>query len=145
MSAAKVSDRIAKKRLLELANFLENDVPSEHFDFRTFGSTNGNEKPGTDALAEPNLCGTKACALGWAPALPFAKRLGYKLQVMKDGSVNFTRNGRAIGVFHVAKALFGLKSAQADMIFFGSILQQDDDSVYGVARGIRTFVQARFG
>lgn len=154
MSSHTVSDAVAKKRLLKLADFLENEVPDEHFDFGDFGRADSREPnslcEGDDAL-DPNIrvsCGTKACALGWAPALPFAKKLGVKLQVTGKSwnftEIGFTRNGRKISVHELGKLLFGLKPLQMYFIFYGSVLN-GNGTRQEVAEGIRAFVAIRYG
>ncbi len=152
--SAKVSDKVAKRRLLQLADFLENDVPEAHFDFCTFGETRfGSLDKGTDVLEKHEACGTKACALGWAPALPFAKKLGFSLSIDKNGYADFHKNGRPVTTATVWRQLFGIKDSQADLIFFNSQLNLKNGTAcayaqsdkYDVACGIRTFVAARYG
>ncbi len=143
-----VSDRAAKRRLLQLADFLEN-LPNGQFDFSTFGDVSGGET-GDDALEKATLCGTTAGALGWAPALPFAKRLGFKLEVRTSefyGSfAEFTKNGRVVETITVAKQLFGLSADAMKYIFHSSVLNENGkNNVHTVANGIRDFVTIRFG
>ena len=59
-----------KRRLLKLAEFLENEVEAKRFNMGRWGS--GNEE-GTPR------CGTVACALGWASAVPSLRRAGVRL------------------------------------------------------------------
>lgn len=136
----------SKRRLLALAEFLL-CLPQNHFDFGTFGSVAKVAPVGEDALEEAELCGTTACALGWAPALPFAKRLGYKLKVRDLGEYKdavFTKNDREVSIDKVAKDLFGLKEKAFRHIFFGGKLTSGG-TVGDVAAAIRTFVDIRFG
>lgn len=149
---SRVTPATAKRRLLKLADFLESKVDNVHFDFSSFGHLSGGtdqDLNGKDALAEANLCGTKACALGWAPALPFARKLGFKLEI-RHGHPAFTKNGRHVSTDVVAKELFGLKVSQWTYIFYDSSLTRPgsgsmESSRADVARGIRTFVAIRFG
>lgn len=60
-----------KRRLLKLADFLESGVPPKRFNMDLWGD--GNER-GTPA------CGTVACALGWASAVPSLRRAGVELR-----------------------------------------------------------------
>ena len=147
-----VSDRAAKKRLIALADLLDG-LPEGKFDFGTWGSVNKSAPAGADALREANLCGTTACALGWAPSLPFAKRLGFKLEVFEHPLLTggnfkyaeFTKNGAYASSEKVAKELFGLGEGVMDYIFHKSVLNRNDKSAHGVASAIRAFVNIRFG
>lgn len=149
MSIKKVPDHVAKRRLLRLADFLEKEVTNHQFDFSTFGNTLNRYTPnGTDALKDANLCGTSACALGWAPALPFARKLGFKLEVRSHGVPTFTRKGKPVSTNTVARDLFGLDHASWSYIFYPSVLNcggGDDETRETVAEGIRKFCSIRFG
>jgi hypothetical protein len=141
-----VTKATAKRRLLKLADFLDK-LPPERFDFGTWGDVRDG-KSGQDALEEAELCGTTACALGWAPALPFAKKLGIKLQVSETqfgkSFATFTKNGRRISPDRVAKVLFGIGGDAMSYIFHNSVLN-GDGTAQEVATGIRAFVAIRFG
>ena len=149
-----VSDRTAKKRLLALADLLDG-LPEGKFDFGTWGSVNKSAPAGADALREANFCGTTACALGWAPSLPFAKRLGFKLEVREATDplgrgagfkyAEFTKNGTYVSSEDVAEELFGLGEGAMGYIFHPSVLNRHDESAHGVASAIRAFVNIRFG
>lgn len=150
MSAKKVSDRVAKRRLLQLAELLESPAVEKHFNFSHWGVS--SVTPENCPLAEAEACGTTACALGWAPALPFAKSLGITLDVTSEaGNLGgtFRRNGREIGPDYVARLLFGLNRGQSDMLFYPG--SSPIGNLYGdatprlVAENIRKFVQVRFG
>ena len=149
-----ISARTTKKRLLQLADLLD-VVPSEHFNIGWFGSVERGEI-GTDVLAQADLCGTTACALGWAPSLPFAKRLGYKLEVMVCRNhhisgfptVVFTRNGREVSSGTAMWDLFGLTwKSGGRFVFNVSDLHPNRFAVtaHEAANAIRTFVAIRFG
>lgn len=56
-----------KKRLLKLAEFLENEVPRKRFDMGQWGGHSGFHE---------NKCGSAACALGWATTIPAFRRAG---------------------------------------------------------------------
>lgn len=145
-----VSDRTAKRRLLKLADLLESDRVANHFNFAHWGKANAlaDEK---DPLEDANACGTQACALGWAPALPFAKKLGISLYVDGFGGGFKNRHGRKVAAVYVARTLFGLTGRQIDALFYPSSsynLVRDLDSNSGpeyVAANIRKFVAIRFG
>ena len=141
-----VSARTAKRRLLQLADLLET-VPPENFDFSTFGEVLQGEN-GQDALKNATMCGTKACALGWAPSLTFAKRLGFKLKVVGGWypSTSFTQNDKRVPAETVCKTLFGLTWKTGRFIFDTSELHGDSgETTEDVAKAIRTFVAIRFG
>lgn len=59
------------ERLLKLADFLDT-VPPERFEYAVWASE------ATTDLRAPG-CGTKACALGWATAIPEFAALGLRL------------------------------------------------------------------
>lgn len=164
MSAAKVSDRTAKGRLLALAAFLVT-LPEGQFNFGSWGDANAERLQGEDILKEPELCGTKACALGWAAGLPFARKLGFALKVsgsVYEGRVlaGFTRNGRFTNPYKVAKSLFGMSKQASHMVFIpsdssydrsdsydrslGDISPSDSASASEVAEHIRQYVRIRY-
>lgn len=153
----KVSDRVARNRLLALADFLEG-LDDNLFNFETWGDVTNveNVEDGQNILKDPNLCGTTACALGWAPNLPFARRLGFELRASKlDADPNwvtagFYKNGRVVQPDAVGKQLFGLTSYQCDILFHpGNSPFRDGPEVESnaadVAANIRRFVAVRFG
>jgi hypothetical protein len=122
-------------------------MPESKFDFSTWGTVTvlpGEVETGTDILKEANACGTTACALGWAPSLPFAKRLGFKFLINSEGFTHFSKNGKNVTATQMASELFGLKPYAASFIFHGSRLTEGETK-YDVARGIRDFVAIRFG
>lgn len=91
-----------KKRLMTLIHFMETKVPKEHFDMSLF--TNGTA---------PTLrkdCGTSACALGWATAIPSFKRAGL---AMRSGLPAY---GDAEG-FKAASFFFDLIPIECSMLF----------------------------
>lgn len=151
MSVKKVTDAVAKRRLLALANLLESGEVNNHFYFGSWGDTVDPVEKDCDVLADPVRCGTTACALGWAPALPFAKKLGFRLssQGRECGYARFTKNGRFVTPGAVAKTLFGLSELQSDMLFNPGdtmpIPLEKDATPVQVAENIREFVRIRFG
>lgn len=151
MSTKKVSDATAKRRLLQLAELLESERVEGHFNFCHWGATKRltENDPLDESTAE--VCGTTACALGWAPALPFAKRLGIELYVDGCGG-GFRMNGRKIQPERAGKILFGVNQAQFGVLFypggspffkFGDLAGNAKPSE--VAANIRKFVHVRFG
>ena len=154
MSTTKVSDKVAKRRLLALADKLE-AIPENQFDFGTFGEvpSGSSASKGTDILKESNFCGTTACALGWAPALPFAKKMGFANTLVRTGDytgTSFTKNGRIVGPYQVAKALFGLSTQAFSFLFHpdshmgGMTSPKSDAFASDVAEHIRNYVSIRY-
>ncbi len=159
MSTKKVSDATAKRRLLALCDLLES-LPASQFDYGTFGQVATGTEKGTDPLKEPNVCGTTACALGWAPGLAAAKRAGIRLQVFAEqnwnpnepdvATVEFVIGHRKASWQKVAKKLFGLPNEHAWFLFqpesdLGPLRSPSyDASARDVADHIRDFVAIRY-
>ena len=92
-----------KRRLLKLAKLLDH-VPPEKFDMNTWGSMR-------QALGTTPRCATKACALGWATAIPEFHKAG--LRLMADPGDKY------------ATVFFGGESdADAGMEFFDLSLEE---------------------
>lgn len=70
-----------RERLALLAARLES-IPPKHFNLKSWVETNGH--PLGKAVRSPGVCGTTACAAGWACTMPEFKELG--LEFCKDGS-----------------------------------------------------------
>lgn len=85
---------ITKKRLLALATFLAK-VPDHKFDLESWGSTDNLDDESLQALnlddgvsfadCAANVCGTTACALGWAASMPKNRKAGLDLIAVTDG------------------------------------------------------------
>lgn len=145
-----------KRRLLALADKLDS-LPVGQFDYGTFGEVRGRGVPGgVDALKEVSMCGTTACALGWAPSLASAKKLGIKLVTRKyksDGFIfaDFTVNGRYVKPITVAKLLFGISEQMFALLFqpgttVGGLASPGSfASAHEVATHIRNVVDIKFG
>lgn len=101
---------VNRNRLLHLAAFLRALAP-ERFYYGTF--------IGLDWEGRPDLsCGTTACALGWAAAMPEFRALG--VQWSKGGMYrfsDFTVHGRTEDWASVSKFLFGLTYDEAEFLF----------------------------
>ncbi len=151
MSTKKVAPATQKKRLLALAGLLES-LPTGTFDYSDFCMTDDTkeQKPGTDVLEDPIACGTTACAVGWAPAIPAARKLGYAWLVNEFGQPDFFKNGRRIRIDRFAKSFFGLSGKAFGLLFYpGSWLgglhsPPSDATAEAVAEHIRNFVAIRF-
>ncbi len=139
---------VSNKRLLALAELLES-LPKKRFDYRVFGSVEPGVEGGRDALCESNECGTTACALGWAPSLPFAQRLGIKLQTYGFGHADFVREKVCLAPEEVSRLIFGIDEAAHQFLFYpdttlGSLRSPPDNaSAKRVAKHIRNFVTIR--
>ncbi len=159
MSTRTVSRATAKRRLLALCFLLEG-LPKNQFNYGTFGEVeNKGTEAGVDVLKEANVCGTTACALGWAPHLPAAKKLGIALKSTRVpgwvfgttiASTDFYINGRKSSPERVSKKLFGLSDAAYDFLFHPEInlgcLQSPKGTATAeeVAEHIRTFVAIHY-
>lgn len=163
MSTKKITPAVQKARLLALAGLLES-LPEKLFSYDNFcqiASEYGNDAQieafaalpyGTDLLAIKTAteCGTTACAVGWAPSLPAAKKLGFGLTKTRGGGVVFTKNGRYCGIHRFASQFFGLSGEAFSFLFYpttllGGLRSPDSDaSASDVAEHIRDFVAIRF-
>ncbi len=136
----------SRRRLLVLADFLD-ALPPRRFDYSSW--------VGMDWKGLPDLsCGTTACALGWATAIPEFQALGLRL-VKTDLSHSFSRV--MLGDYNTnssaAAIVFGITSDEADYLFLpgelppyerrsGKLEESPDAeaSAKDVAQHIRDFV-----
>lgn len=129
------------KRLLKLADFLET-VPKDNFDmgvvYEDEGMFAGDCAP---KYPRPKKhCGTVACAMGWATAIPSFRRAG--LRLYETGSI-VLKNSRCDGVFwcdsfDTAELFFELGSDESRFLFGGS---EYGSTPKQVAKHIRKFVK----
>lgn len=143
---------VYKKRLLKLAAFLE-ALPRKSFDYTHWAGVGFKGKLTTS-------CGTTACALGWAAAIPSFRRLGLRLtdpdpygwrtvQDIRSGARHFNA---AIDVFCLtmpeAEYLFTPDEPNYGYFSFDSSGLEDapGDSATPrqVAKHIRAFVAAKY-
>ena len=128
-----------KRRLLKLADFLET-VPRKRFDYMQWV---GKDWDGKSSL---NNCGTTACALGWATAIPSLRRAGLRLKrrvpsnyvCLKEESPNYDSASRA------AEKVFGLSFREFMWLFVpgdGHHKPSFKATPKQVARHIRRFVK----
>lgn len=141
------SFKVGSNRLLRLAAFLRT-VPRKQFDYCVWGESQTGEK----VKAEIG-CGTKACALGWATAIPTFRKIGLKLvESTYEPNIGYvelhTKDGRILDDFDAASVLFGINTDEAVALF------SPEEDVYGnsvedkatpkqVARKIEKFVAKR--
>lgn len=122
-----------KRRLLKLAEFLET-VPRDRFDYSKWASS---EWGGKKDLS----CGTTACALGWATAMPMFQKIGLKLTRDEDGYVFVVDSSGREG-FKAAEAAFDV-TWQASAYLFDPYYSKLGlhASPKAVAAHIRAFVE----
>ncbi|MDQ2987414.1 MAG: hypothetical protein M3R13_11985 [Armatimonadota bacterium] len=98
-----------KRRLLKLAAFLDT-VPIEKFDMCLWAVSRRS-------ASKTPQCATRACALGWATAIPEFNRAGLRLMVdafdSTEGVVYFGDLNR----FYAAEAFFDIDSDDAGRLF----------------------------
>ena len=124
------SEQIYRERLLRLADFLDT-VPDERFDFGVWA---GQDWGGKADLS----CGTVACALGWATALPEFQALGMRLARAGDGNIAVTTSRAKpiatwIASVEAADAVFGLDDDEVEHQFTPTDDEEEDldDDDYG--------------
>jgi hypothetical protein len=150
------------RRLLKLADLLDN-LPRKRFNFGSYGRVD-DAAGEVNILSRPEACGTTACALGWAPSLPFAKKQKIQLRSKRNKSyvpeygepafyVDFLIRGRQIDPMMVSLELFGLSSDQHCDLFIPGISingfpenkPREKATPKQVARHIRKYVRTRLG
>lgn len=99
-------------RLLELSIFLEG-VPNESYWQGSFvgGQSIEGKKPIVDGV---HLCGTSACAMGWAGHMPQFQKEGLRFT---DGY--FRLNGEMMSGFDAAEKFFNIGATAAATLFGG--------------------------
>lgn len=147
-----VKRHVGLKRLEKLAAFLRK-LPPKRFDY--------NQWVGSDWKGKPDLsCGTTACALGWAAAMPAFNRIGLKLRRIPskyaDGedawNVGFELNGNICTALEAASETFGISWDDASHLFmpnsadpYGNVWERSIDwenaSAKQVARKIEQYVK----
>lgn len=117
---------IATRRLTRLIKFMESlpESAAKHFDMQSWFAHEGeNDHPqlqtGKDVPEGAlELCGTTACAMGWAATMPYFKRLGLRLVMDRcDASLYF--KGAKDFMFNEAPKAFDMEPHQA-IVFFGA-------------------------
>jgi hypothetical protein len=95
-----------KRRLLKLADFLAKLPRSKNFDMGQIASKVEDGHP---------ACGSAACAIGWATAIPSFRRAG--LHLNRDGYVRLKGVRCVTGFSEAAQAFFGIDYADARHLF----------------------------
>lgn len=112
--------KVYAKRLLKLADFLEALDP-EDFDYSTWCNARWTGEPS---------CGTTACALGWATAMPCFRRLGAR---MISGGHPYLEGDEDGYIPTLSHKLFGLNEMEHDHLFEGYALWDADGEVVAPA------------
>lgn len=74
-----------------------------------------------DSGTGKHICGTSACALGWATTIPELRRLGLRLRFVNEGYGAIVVYGLQHD-FAAARAIFGLTSEEVLFLFSDSTL-----------------------
>ena len=117
---------LSKRRLLKLADFLEKEVKPNWFNLNRWADYGWKEKE----------CGTTACAVGWATAIPSFRKAGLKLNNFRDPIFKKSTNWNAV------KKFFDLPSRyDADYLFSIFAYRDEKSSKSDVIKRIRKFVK----
>lgn len=118
-----------KGRLLKLAALLDT-VPRRRFDMGTWGVA-------SKVIKDKPVCATRACALGWATAIPEFKRAGLQLVQDYEGSTGADVYFKDRIGSDAGRVFFGLTDEQADWLFHDGA-----EDPKGKAAEIREMVKA---
>lgn len=129
-------------RLEKLYTFLGTVKPTKFY-FGNWASTNGDP----DTKLDVNVCGTTACALGWAGSMPEFRKRGLKLvwdKEWQEGEVWFTDSDgdRAYGEDAGAK-FFGLTDKEAWYLFIPDTVHEEDMPLNRYRQRLRTFINRK--
>lgn len=111
-----------KDRLLKLADFLEKQVPADKFAMHSWykpSPSNFNKNWSASDIEALGGCGTSACALGWATAIPEFKDAGLVLSwiPLRFCGGHFTVRYKEYEAFDAASEFFDIGSMHAEFIF----------------------------
>jgi hypothetical protein len=148
-----VSRAVGNARLTKLALFLLALPDPKAFNYGTWFEGTSDELKGAKC-GDPNICGTTACALGWAPSIPSIRKAGLVLEIMstdlgKVGDVVFKRNGKRYYGTAAGEQAFGLNPEEASFLFLpgqklNGVRSPDSNSTAkDVAHHILAFVASR--
>lgn len=150
-----VSVAVGNARLTKLALFLLTLPEAGSFNYGTwFEATSSADIDPRAKCGDPNICGTTACALGWAPSIPSIRKAGLVLEVQKFGygtvgDVVLRRGRRSFYGTVAGEGAFGLTQAESEFLFLpGQMLNGvrspgTNSSAKEVAHHILAFVASR--
>jgi hypothetical protein len=115
-----------KRKMLKWAAFLD-QVPRKNFDMSNWGV-------GDAPVFDQPTCATRACALGWATAIPEFNRAGLYLRA-NFGSYGGCVYYRGVSGDDAAREFFGLTVSQAERLCYTG-----SDDPKAKARQIRRMV-----
>lgn len=137
MSKKAVAPHVAKRRLLKLADFLEN-LPKSKFDLGIIART--NHKGDTPAV---ETCGSAACAIGWTPVV-FPKHCCYKpREIHFLGNLSVKKLGGSKTDFAFIEEFFNITHQEACYLFVPHSYPTKRQGKMSVAKRIREFVAAK--
>lgn len=129
-----------KKRLLKLADFLEN-LPRENFDLDTWWSpAQSHVNNFTKFKKNPHFCGTTACAAGWACTIPSFKRAGLTVKTTSIAG-QFEPAFKKYRAFSALEDFFGIDDYQARQLFESGYYMFPHDGPRNVSNRIRKLVK----
>ena len=131
-------------RLEKLHAFLGTVKPKKFF----FGSWATDQN---DIYRKPdlNVCGTTACALGWAGSMPEFRKRGLKLKWSDDNSMGWVElsnkdGGEPLMSEYAGAEFFGLSNHEADELFIPSFSNgQDRTPLPKYRRKLRKFIDRK--
>jgi hypothetical protein len=131
-------------RLEKLYNFLGTIKPKKFY----WGEWAMN-KGYTDKAPDMNVCGTTACALGWAASMPEFRKRGLKLVWYESNKLGWvelrTKNSDDdLDSEEAGAEFFGLTNAEADELFIPNFTQGEDEMTLGQYRKrLRKFIDRK--
>lgn len=132
--------KVHARRLLKLADFLDT-LSEDRFDFGTWVGCGW--EPGEDLVS----CGTTACALGWATAIPEFQKLGLRMKRAPDGwnhpGIARHRGDADRQSERASEVVFGLSPKEHDFLFQPGFALHSTATKAQVAKHIRKFVAER--
>lgn len=138
----KTLSAIAKKRLNALADYLDRYASEieQHFDMdawfhhdgiNEYGDEHGVEEGNSIKKKDINVCGTSACALGWACQVPALANIGIELVYTGEDYGAVCPIGKGYDddrdIFKVAAKAFDISCPQARYLFLPLNSEGEDD------------------
>lgn len=117
--------KLAVRRLTKLADYMASLPKSanEHFNMNFFfhhpGEHSHPEIPRAGEI-KPNaleVCGTSACAAGFATTIPAFRKAGLKLKIYGGGSTGVAFGGIRPGTWRPLSTFFDISTAQTEHLF----------------------------